>query len=62
MNAMRLEDMINANYTHLNENDHEIWKFIKENRELCEHLSIDDLALRVMFLVLQYYVLRNVLD
>ena len=30
MNAMRLEDMINANYTHLNENDHEIWKFIKE--------------------------------
>lgn len=46
MNAMHLEDMINANYTHLNENDHEIWKFIKENRELCEHLSIDDLALR----------------
>lgn len=43
---MRLEDMINANYTHLNENDHEIWNYIKENRALCEHLSIDDLALR----------------
>lgn len=43
---MRLEDLINTNYDHLNENDMEIWNYIKQHRKLCELLSIDDLASR----------------
>lgn len=43
---MRIEDMINANYEHLNDNDRIIWGYIKQHRLLCERLSIDELAKR----------------
>ncbi len=41
---MRLEELINENYNHLNENDLYIWKYISTHRKVCEKLSIDDLA------------------
>lgn len=43
---MKLEELVNQNYHHLNENDLYIWNYIINHRELCEHLSIDDLAMR----------------
>ncbi len=41
---MRLEELINKNYSQLNENDLYIWKYISTHRKECETLSIDDLA------------------
>lgn len=43
---MRLEELINKNYNHLNENDLYIWQYIRTHRKECEKLSIDDLANR----------------
>lgn len=43
---MRLEDLINKNYNHLNENDLYIWQYISTHRKECEKLSIDELAKR----------------
>ncbi|MEG1462260.1 MAG: MurR/RpiR family transcriptional regulator [Anaerorhabdus sp.] len=43
---MHLEELINANYAKLNENDHYIWKYISTHRKVCEKLAIEDLAQR----------------
>lgn len=43
---MYLEELINANYQNLNENDHYIWNYISTHRKECEKLSIEDLAER----------------
>lgn len=43
---MRLEELINKNYNHLNDNDLYIWQYISAHRKECEKLSIDDLASR----------------
>lgn len=43
---MRLEELINRNYDHLNDNDLYIWQYISAHRKECEKLSIDDLASR----------------
>lgn len=41
---MRLEELINSNYAHLNDNDHYIWSYISQHRKECEQLSIEGLA------------------
>ena len=41
---MRLEELINANYHRLNENDLYIWDYISHHRKECEQLSIEALA------------------
>ena len=43
---MKLEELINKNYRQLNENDLYIWNYINHHKKECEHLSIDELALR----------------
>lgn len=43
---MRIEELVNKHYTELNENDILIWKYILSHREVCENLSIDELASR----------------
>lgn len=42
---MRLEELMNMNYTHLNDNDKYIWDYIRNHRKECEYLSIEDLAM-----------------
>lgn len=41
---MNLEQLINENYSKLNENDLHIWKYINSNRDECSRLSIIELA------------------
>ncbi|MCX7885501.1 MAG: MurR/RpiR family transcriptional regulator [Caloramator sp.] len=41
---MRLEDLINRNYSKLNENDIYILKYILNNKEKCSCISINELA------------------
>lgn len=41
---MRLEEMINAAYEKLNENDFLIWKYIQRNKKECCDIAIEDLA------------------
>lgn len=41
---MQLEELINKNYAQLNENDHDIWRYISEHKQLCTTISIDHLA------------------
>lgn len=43
---MRLEELVNKNYNHLNDNDLYIWQYISTHRKVCERLSIEELALR----------------
>lgn len=43
---MKLEELVNKNYQQLNENDLYIWNYIIHHKKECEHLSIDDLAMR----------------
>ncbi|MFV0394713.1 MAG: MurR/RpiR family transcriptional regulator [Coprobacillaceae bacterium] len=44
--SVRLEELINKNYDHLNENDLYIWKYIMQHKKECVSLSIDELAKR----------------
>ena len=41
---MRIEELINAHYDELNENDIHIWQYIMTHRKECENLSIEELA------------------
>lgn len=41
---MKLEELINKQYQHLNENDLYIWDYISKHRKECEKISIDMLA------------------
>lgn len=41
---MRLDELINKYYKHLNENDLYIWDYISKHRKECEKLAIDQLA------------------
>lgn len=43
---MKLEELVNKNYQQLNENDLYIWNYIIHHKKECEHLSIDELAMR----------------
>ena len=43
-NRMQLEELINKNYSQLNENDLYIWKYISTHRKECENISINQLA------------------
>lgn len=43
---MKLAELVNKYYRNLNENDLLIWKYIDANKQLCEHLAIDELAQR----------------
>lgn len=43
---MRIEELINAHYNELNENDIHIWQYIMTHRKECERLSIEELASR----------------
>ena len=60
---MKLEELINKNYRQLNENDLYIWNYINHHKKECEHLSIDELALRCNVsrsTILLQYVFQNV--
>ena len=41
---MKLEELINQHYDHLNENDFYIWNYISKHKKECEKLAIDQLA------------------
>ncbi|MBB6624413.1 MurR/RpiR family transcriptional regulator [Clostridium gasigenes] len=41
---MRIDELINAHYDKLNQNDLHIWKYIYSNKKECCGLTIDDLA------------------
>lgn len=41
---MHLEDLINRNYSNLNENDYYIWDYIRAHRKESESIAIEDLA------------------
>ena len=41
---MYLEEMINAEYSRLNENDILIWQYIQLNKRECCEIAIEDLA------------------
>lgn len=41
---MKLDQLINKHYRHLNENDLHIWNYIASHRNECEKLAIDQLA------------------
>lgn len=41
---MRLEELINEHYDHLNDNDMHVLKYILNNRETCYNLGINELA------------------
>lgn len=41
---MRLEERINQNYNHLNENDILIWHFVQKHKKECCEIAIEDLA------------------
>lgn len=43
---MKIDELVNKHYAKLNENDLHIWNYIFEHREVCERLSIDELAAR----------------
>lgn len=43
---MKIDELVNKHYAELNENDIHIWNYIFEHREVCERLSIDELAAR----------------
>lgn len=43
---MSIEELVNKHYNELNENDIHIWQYIFNHRDVCEKLSIDELASR----------------
>lgn len=43
---MKLAELVNEYYQDLNENDIYIWNYIDHHRKECEHLAIDELAMR----------------
>ena len=45
---MYLEEMINAEYSRLNENDILIWQYIQLNKRECCEIAIEDLAQKVL--------------
>lgn len=43
---VRLEELVNGNYNHLNENDLLIWKYIQGHKKECCEIGIEELAQR----------------
>lgn len=41
---MRLEELVNANYNKLNENDLLIWSYIQKHKKECSEIAIEELA------------------
>lgn len=41
---MRLEDLIQEHYDHMNPNDHRIWQYICRHKEACRKISLQQLA------------------